>query len=45
MAKVPPASADLANSIRFDDVSLDDKYDLDKGRVFLTGVQASSACR
>ncbi len=40
MAKVPPTSADLANAIRFDDVSLDDKYDLTKERVFLTGVQA-----
>ncbi len=40
MAKAPPASADLANSLRFDDVSLDDKYDLTKERVFLTGVQA-----
>jgi len=40
MAKPPPASADLANDIRFDDVSLDDKYDLTKQRIFLTGVQA-----
>ena len=40
MAKLPPASADLANDIRFDDVSLDDKYDLTKQRIFLTGVQA-----
>ena len=40
MAKLPPASADLANDIRFDDVSLDDKYDLTKERIFLTGVQA-----
>ena len=40
MAKLPPASADLANDIRFDDVSLDDKYDLTKERIFVTGVQA-----
>ena len=32
------------NAPRLHDVSLDDKYALDKGRVFLTGTQALSAC-
>ena len=40
MAKTTPASSDLANAINFDDVSLDDKYDLTKSRIFLTGTQA-----
>jgi indolepyruvate ferredoxin oxidoreductase len=33
-------SSDLANAINFDDVSLDDKFDLTKSKVFLTGTQA-----
>ncbi|MFN3854726.1 MAG: indolepyruvate ferredoxin oxidoreductase family protein [Phreatobacter sp.] len=40
MTKVTPVSPELANAIRFDDVSLDDKYDLTKTRIFVTGVQA-----
>jgi indolepyruvate ferredoxin oxidoreductase len=40
MTQVTPVSPELANAIRFDDVSLDDKYDLTKTRIFVTGVQA-----
>ncbi|MEI8146720.1 MAG: indolepyruvate ferredoxin oxidoreductase family protein, partial [Alphaproteobacteria bacterium] len=40
MAKAPPASSDLVNSLRFEDVGLDDKYDLEKRRIFITGTQA-----
>ncbi|MCA0320496.1 MAG: indolepyruvate ferredoxin oxidoreductase family protein [Proteobacteria bacterium] len=40
MAKTDGASSELANAINFEDVSLDDKYDLTKKRIFVTGVQA-----
>jgi indolepyruvate ferredoxin oxidoreductase len=40
MATDKGASSELANAINFDDVSLDDKYDLTKKRIFVTGVQA-----
>jgi indolepyruvate ferredoxin oxidoreductase len=45
MAKVPPADApsappELQNSLAFDEVSLDDKFDLTKKRIFVTGTQA-----
>ncbi|WP_439575846.1 indolepyruvate ferredoxin oxidoreductase family protein [Phreatobacter sp.] len=40
MTEVTPVSSDRANAIRFDDVSLDDKFDLNKTRIFVTGVQA-----
>ncbi|WP_246088645.1 indolepyruvate ferredoxin oxidoreductase family protein [Phreatobacter stygius] len=33
-------SSDLVNSLRLDDVSLDDKFDLTKKDIFVTGVQA-----
>ncbi len=40
MAKTEGASSELANAISFEDVSLDDKYDLTRKRIFVTGVQA-----
>jgi indolepyruvate ferredoxin oxidoreductase len=40
MATDKGASSGLANAINFDDISLDDKFDLTKKRIFVTGVQA-----
>ena len=45
MSAVPKAATPGAHPSPFDSISLDDKYLLTHGRVYMTGTQALDVCR